>query len=124
MNTTRKYFPASQRWIITLLWTALIIALILRPGSPSRLTDPPAPDYSPYGHFLVFAVMAVLWYWSLRFSINPLSALFIALLVTVMIGTAGELAQHYFIPFREASYKDGISNVIGILVALGVCYGR
>lgn len=67
-------------------------------------------------HIAAFCLLYVVWCWALIPHFDPSSAKFMALLVTLILGVAGEFAQS-IIPGRHTSAVDLLANGIGIGLA-------
>ena len=101
------------RWALAFGWTGLVFALMLTPGLEmpktflGDLTDKAA-------HFTVFAIFFALWYFALERTLPAGRALWLALAVTLVLGTATEVLQGV-VPGRRVSAFDLVANWAGAL---------
>ncbi len=113
------------RWLLTPLATVALVVLLLQPGEQSVtdtgiLQGPPSLARDLFfiaGHIAWFGLLVVLWRWTLVTRFHPSSALALAVLIALILGTSTEFAQT-LIPNRGATLADLLANGVG--VALGV----
>ncbi len=108
------------RWLAALAWTVLTLFLMWTPGIPvpqtflGDLTD-------KAGHLALFCVLALLWSWTaLRYS-PRLRAFRVTLIALTLFGACTELGQ-YFVPGRDVSFFDFLSNVLGVALGASLMY--
>ncbi|MEM6528747.1 MAG: VanZ family protein [Chloroflexota bacterium] len=103
---------------LALGFTMLMVIIMLRPELQTIAGIPILKIAAHYhvsllGHVLTFALMFTLWCWALIPHFNATSAPYIAALVVLTPGTAGEFLQS-FIPGRYPSGADFLANVVGV----------
>ena len=115
------------RWTITLLWTALVFYLMLAPsgqGTPvstiSHSTGGTART-DANGHFVLFAVLTVLWLWTLSLHLPTRRGALLAAGIGIALGLSLEAAQQV-VAARGSALLDYSANVAG--VGLGTLLGR
>ena len=113
------------RWLISPLLTLVLVVLLLQPGEQS-ITDtgilqgPPGLARDLFfiaGHIGWFGLLVVLWRWTLVTRFHTTSALVLAVLIALVVGTSTELAQT-LIPNRGATLVDLLANYVGIVLAV------
>jgi VanZ family protein len=118
------------RWMLAPAATALLVVLLLQPEPQPIINTgiPPGPPslardlFFITGHILWFALLVVLWRWTLSMRFHPFSALLLAILIALVVGTSTEFAQK-FVPGRGATLVDLLANYVGIgLAVIGVRY--
>ncbi|MCE1188364.1 MAG: VanZ family protein [Ignavibacteria bacterium] len=120
MKTLRSYIHI----ILFAYWTVLFIATTL-PGS----YVPPTGIGDKYEHFLAFAILAILVYFSLmqktKWKLLTRYTAVSCFIVGTVYGAMDELHQ-LFVPGRYCDFydwlADSIGTVIGILAATGLSY--
>lgn len=70
------------------------------------------------GHVVLFGVLVMLWYCTLVKHLARRHALFLAVLIVVMLGTATELAQ-CLVPNRGVALIDILASYLGPLIVVG-----
>ena len=120
--------PTLVRWLITLSLVALIVGLSVVPGHPKPgdssftwLVALTPTLLQKMMHVLIYAVLAMLWAWTLE-SLGPRWVrIALALLLSIGLGAALEWYQTK-IPGRFGSLVDVLLNaagaIAGIVVAL------
>lgn len=105
------------RWLLPLLWMALIFAM------SSRSTIPKAPGISPEliaasGHLVVYAVLGVLLFRALGDLVETWAARAgLAWLLAVLYGITDEFHQS-FVPGRFATLEDVLLDAAGAAIGL------
>jgi VanZ family protein len=122
--------PYALRWLLTPLATVALVVLLLQPGEQS-VTDTGIMQGPPSmardllfiaGHIAWFGLLVVLWRWTLVTRFHPQSALVLAVLIALILGTSTEYAQIY-IPNRGATLGDLLANGVGVgLGVVGIRY--
>lgn len=116
INTVALTHPA-LRWLYALGWTSLALVTLLQ-SSSQPVIGPPAPPGAPslsrellltLGHVVVFSLLTALWWWALAASMNPHTALMVAVMIALALGTLTEIGQAAM-PDRAASWVDLIVN--------------
>lgn len=101
------------RWVYALGWTTLTLVTLLQ-SSSQPVIGPAAPPGPPplerellltFGHIIAFSILTALWWWALSVVFNPRTALVLAVLIALTLGTLTELAQAA-VPDRSASWED------------------
>jgi VanZ family protein len=113
------------RWLAASTLTALLTILLLQPAEKPVIDTgiPPGPPslgrdiFFIAGHIILFGLLVVLWRWTLITRFTPQSALLIAVLIALIVGTTAEIAQN-LIPDRSATLVDFLSNGVGALLAV------
>lgn len=109
--------------ILTFLYTvAIIFASLWKSIFKIFPTDLAHSD--KYGHFLAYAILAMLWaaYLNVNKHVRLPLSLIISFLATVFFGFLMELAQLYFTTNRQYDYYDVIANSIGSLIGILVFF--
>jgi VanZ family protein len=109
------------RWTLAPLVTILLVVLLLQPDQQPIINTgiPPGPPslardlFFITGHILWFALLVVLWRWMLTMRFHSSSALLLAILIALVVGTSTEFAQK-FVPGRGATVVDLLANFVGI----------
>jgi VanZ family protein len=110
--------------------TALLVVLLLQPEQQPIINTgiPPGPPslardlFFITGHILWFGLLVVLWRWTFTMRFHPSSALLLAILIALVVGTSTEFAQR-LVPGRGATLVDLLANYVGIVFAvIGVRY--
>lgn len=115
----RKVVHAAIYWAPPLIWGCGIFAL-------SSMSNPPTPPPFPYSdkvaHYLLFAVLALLF--RRAFEQNrgwmPIRASWAAFLLTVLYGALDEFHQS-FVPNRNVEVADWIADVLGAATPFLTC---
>lgn len=72
-----------------------------------------------YGHFVLYFVLAVLWYLFLKSkSVKHFSAVSISLVLSVIFGVLMEISQEVFTTRRMFEWGDVLANTLGSFLAL------
>ncbi len=131
MLATNRSKPLNiLRWTLAPAATALLVVLLLQPEQQPIINTgiPPGPPslerdlFFITGHILWFALLVVLWRWTLTMRFYPSSALLLAILIALVVGTSTEFAQT-LVPGRGATLVDLLANYMGIAFAvIGVRY--
>lgn len=110
------------RWTVTLVWTALVLYLMLAPsgqGTPvstlSHSTGGTART-DANGHFLLFASLTLLWFWTLTLQLSTRRAALLAAVIGITLGLSLEAAQQV-IAARGSSLLDYSANMAGVGLA-------
>jgi hypothetical protein len=118
------------RWLLTPLATVALVVLLLQPGEQSVtdtgiLQGPPSLGRDllyTAGHIAWFGLLVVLWRWTLVTRFHPSSALVLAVMIALILGTSTEFAQR-LIPNRGATVGDLLANGVGVVMGVvGVRY--
>jgi VanZ family protein len=114
-----------MRWLLTPLITVALVVLLLQPGEQA-VTDTGLMQGPPslwrdvlftIGHVAWFGLLVVLWRWTLMTRFDAQSALVLAVLIAVVLGTSTEYAQIY-IPNRGATLEDLLANGVGVVAGV------
>lgn len=128
--TTRHKSLHVVRWLVAPLVTALLVVLLLQPSEQPIINTgipqgPPSIERDLFfiiGHIMWFALIVALWRWTLVTRFHSNSALLLAVLIALVLGTSTEFAQT-LIPNRGATLVDLLANGVGILLAVvGIKY--
>ena len=118
--------PIPLRWLLTLGLIALIVVLSVTPGQAREgdsgfvwLVAVTPTLLQKSMHFVVYAVLAALWYWTLESLPSRGLRLAIVLLLSICLGATLEWAQTH-IPGRFGALTDILLNAAGTLVGLGL----
>ena len=118
--------PALSRWGITLIFAALIVALSISPGidrsgdnlfvwiivrTPNLLQK--------IMHVATYAILAVLWMWTLESVESRIVRTALAIIATVGMGAVLEWHQTR-VPGRFGTIFDVLLNTLGALVGLAM----
>ena len=119
--------PSGYRWALTLAFAAFIVGLSVTPGAErpddnvfSWLYANTAPLTQNILHLVVYAVLAVLWMWTLAGLESTLARIGLSLALALGLGVALEWYQTT-VPGRYGSISDILLNCVG--VALGLVVG-
>ena len=116
--------PVAGRLIVTLVLMVAIVTLSVVPGRPERgdstfvwlLSTTPAP-LQKLLHIVAYAVLALLWMWTLE-TINSIRLrVALAFAVTTAMGAVLEWYQTS-LPGRYGTLTDVILNVVGSIAGL------
>ena len=116
--------PASARWVITLIFAAIVVALsitpgIARPGDNAfvwLVVNTPAP-LQKLMHVVVYAILALLWVWTLEPVESPALRIGLAILATIGLGAILEWHQTH-VPGRFGTLIDVLLNIAGTLIGI------
>jgi VanZ family protein len=113
------------RWLCALAWTALVTLTLLQ-SSSQPVIGPAAPPGEPplereilllIGHVIAFGVLTWLWWWAWSLYYNAQTALLLAVLIALVLGTSTEILQA-LVPDRATSWFDLVTNwIITLLTA-------
>lgn len=109
--------------ILTFLYTvAIVFASLWKSIFKIFPTDLTHSD--KYGHFLAYAILAMLWaaYLNVSKRIKLGLSLSVSFLTTVFFGFLMELAQLHFTTNRQYDYYDIIANSMGSLIGILVFF--
>lgn len=120
--------PATYRWVITFAFIGIIAGLSVAPGIER-------PGDSIFGwlvlntstpvqkamHVGVYAVLALLWVWTLQTIESSATRLLLAFALSASIGIVLEWYQTS-VPGRYGTIADVLLNGIGIIVGLVVAF--
>ena len=115
--------PIKVRWLVTCIWTGITLFLMLSPADDMSLAKQLSilaggtEITDAIGHFVLFSVLTLMWYWTLIGRSSYLRARSTAALVALALGIGCELAQ-VFVPQRGASLLDLSADVLSVLFAL------
>ena len=114
----------AYRLVITLVFVGVVIALSIAPGIErpgdsifSWLVINTAKPIQKAMHVAVYALLAVLWMWTLASVESRVARIAVTLLVTVGLGAMLEWHQTR-VPGRFGTVADVILNVIGAIAGL------
>jgi hypothetical protein len=112
-------------------WIGLVLAFTLLPGDTALVEKTSVflggKDYTDAnGHIVLFCILTLLCFWTLRLRFSSKKALAIAAIFGLAMGAVTELAQ-VFIPYRGAALLDMGADWLGVLssvfvVTLGVLF--
>jgi VanZ family protein len=118
--------PTAYRWLLTLAFMAVIVVLSLTPdqGRPDdsvfqwlvAITSPPVQKFL---HVVVFAILALLWMWTLADVESRLVRILLTLLCSVVLGVALEWFQTQ-VPGRFGTITDVLLNIAGTVIGIGL----
>ena len=116
--------PALTRWVVTLTFAALVIALsvtpgVARPGDSAfvwLVVNTPAP-LQKLMHVVVYATLALLWMWTLASVESRAARITLVILLTVGLGAILEWHQTR-VPGQFGTVFDILLNVIGTLIGI------
>jgi len=102
----KKYLPP-------ILWMAAIFILSSIPGT--EFPKEPFPNCDKVVHIIEYAILGILWYRTLK------NKIFLVLAIGIIYGLSDEFHQ-LFVPFRQFSILDWITDAAGIVI--GIAIGR
>ena len=116
--------PFALRWLITLAFVALIVALSVSPGK-SQYGDTVfvwIVEHTPslvqkIMHVVCYAAMTALFAWSLESIDSLIARLLLSVVLALVLGTALEWYQT-MVPGRFGTIVDAMLNAIGALLGL------
>jgi VanZ family protein len=104
-------WPAVCRWILPVLWMAIIFGVSAQP----RLPTVPGPDVDALlkkgAHLLEYAILVVLFWQALGSRRTALASV-----LTVLYAVSDEFHQT-FVPGRSGQFRDVLIDSAGILLA-------
>ena len=116
--------PVAYRWAATLLFVGLIIGLSVTPGVErtddnlfSWLFDNTAPPIQKVLHVVTYAMLAVLWMWTLAGIESRPQRMALSFALALLLGVALEWYQTN-VPGRYGSIIDILLNTAGIVLGL------
>jgi len=113
---------------LTIIWLLIIFLFSVIPTG-AILTGEPSVNIIEYViHFLVYGIMAVLFFRVLKLKVSLTKAIVLSISFVSVYGLVIELLQ-YVLPWREFSLSDELANVggafcFGIISALKEHYSR
>jgi len=117
-------------WLMALGWTTLIMIVLLKPGNTAIYQNNDLSSFftsffsfsisrsdikEAVGHFILFAVLTMLWMQLLIMYFSRTRATLLAIGIAVALATGTEIGQ-YFIN-RGSLFIDLLANFSGILTA-------
>jgi undecaprenyl pyrophosphate phosphatase UppP len=116
--------PPVYRWAITLVFVGIVVALSIAPGVErpgdsifAWLVVNTATPIQKAMHLGVYALLALLWIWTLQ-GIESLSVRYaVVLVITISLGATLEWHQTN-VPGRYGTLSDVLLNILGIIVGL------
>ena len=93
--------------LFPVLWTLIIVILSV---IPPPIHGPEASKLFDLGHVVSYALLTILWIWSLRSKVY-------ALLISLVMTPLTELVQ-LPLPWRNANLIDVLNNALGVLVGI------
>lgn len=113
------------RWIVAFSYTLFMVILLVQQAAKPVLPVgvPPGPPSLKREllfaglHVFFFAMMTFIWHWTLIERASPMTALGLAVFITLFVGFTTEFAQT-LIADRTASVGDLSANVLGALVVV------
>lgn len=116
--------PVFYRWVFTLLFAGIIVALSITPGIDrpgdsflSWLVVNTAKPIQKAMHFGVYAILALLWMWALESIDSRVSRIALAFVATAGLGAVLEWHQTR-IPGRFGTVADVLLNALGAVAGL------
>src|SRR5206468_6482558 len=110
----------NQRFAIAVLWTLLILTLCWIPRSVLQEVEEDAswkiPNLDKVIHCGIFLAFAVLW---LRVRPWPRRSLWVGI-AGIILAAVSELGQELPIVGRDATLGDLVTDILGVLIGLGV----
>jgi len=127
MRISSKQLLVIFSWLITLVWTAVLVYLLMKPGSDSALAQPFLSSFfrlnfsrvdliEAVAHIGMFGSLMVLWWWVL---VRHYPARY-AVTVVVLLGMATEFGQ-YFVA-RSSIMLDLMANFTGIALSFAALH--
>lgn len=122
------FADARFRWVICLLWTAAVLALMLSPSREGTLTrwlsqllgGTEATD--ALGHTFLYGSLTLVWGWTLRLHLRRRAAILAAGAIVLALSFATETAQQ-FVATRGTAALDYAANLTGVGLAMALCAG-
>ena len=118
--------PTAYRWLLTLAFIAVIVALSVTPdqGRPDDsifqwLVAHTSTPVQKLLHVVVYAILALLWMWTLADVGSRLVRILLTLLCCVVLGVALEWYQTQ-VPGRYGSMTDVLLNIAGTVIGIGL----
>ena len=116
--------PVAYRWVITLVFVALLIALSVTPGVARPGDNIFAWLYANTStpvqkalHVVCYATLSSLWMWTLSGVASFRMRALIAILLSLGLGIALEWYQTQ-VPGRFGTIADVVLNTIGVIIGL------
>lgn len=121
LHGTRLLRGQPVRWAAVVAWMGLIFFLSAQSTLPD-LSGGRVELQDVAGHFVVYAVLALLWRWALA-GVGVRRPGTWALVLSVLYGLSDEFHQG-FVPGRNPDILDLLTDAAGAAVALGVARAR
>ena len=116
--------PMLYRWLVTLAFVALIIALSILPGRAepgdsvfSWLVVNTAPPVQKAMHVAIYAALVVLWIWALEAVGSRALRALLSVILAIGLGALLEWRQLY-VAGRFGTLTDVLLNSVGAVVGL------
>ena len=116
--------PVAYRWVITLLFVGFIVGLSVTPGVDrpddnlfSWLFANTAPLAQKVLHVITYAVLAVLWMWTLAGIESLPQRIALSFVLALVLGVVLEWYQTT-VPGRYGTITDILLNTVGIVAGL------
>ena len=116
--------PTPYRWTVCLLFVGLVVALSLAPGVARPgdsifvwIVTNTATPVQKLMHVIVYAVLALLWVWTLQTIESAVSRFGLALTIAVGLGALLEWYQTQ-VPGRFGTVGDVLLDLAGSLIGL------
>lgn len=118
--------PTAYRWLLTLAFIAVIVVLSVTPdqGRPDDsifqwLIANTSTPVQKLLHVVVYAILALLWMWTLADVGSRLARILLTLLCSVALGVALEWYQTQ-VPGRYGSITDVLLNIAGTVIGIAL----
>ena len=125
---TNHIQPPLLRWILTLVWTALAMKLMLSPSGDGTSVSWVSGLFGgtettdAIGHIIINTIFTWLWSWTISLYATTVKMTRIILIGGIIWCFGAELTQ-FFIPERGASLIDLVANIFGVLIGLMIFRG-
>lgn len=114
----RAPYRPRGRWLVPLLWMALIFWFSSQPTLPSVPEHTVDAILKKVAHFLLYAVLCRLWMWALSDGEEKWGETArVALTITVLYAISDEIHQR-FVPGRGPRVTDVVIDSLGALTAI------
>jgi sugar transferase EpsL len=113
------FYSGIFRWSVTIFYACGVTALSLMPSNTASKLSLPIPHFDKIAHAGMYAILAVLVCWAMRYRFHHRLWLVWVVLGAAAYGAIMEVGQFYLIASeRSFSYGDMLANTVGASLAV------
>jgi len=108
----KRHKPFFFCWLPLFIYCLLIF---IQSSFPAAVEEPSLPHADKLGHFLVYGLLAILFFRAFRTTFlrnNEDCLMLLSMLASVLYGVSDEIHQ-YFVPSRNADMADVLADTMG-----------